>query len=334
MKDSPLVSIITPVFNRINLVGEAIDSVINQTYSRWEMIIVDDGSTDGSYEYIQGRAKQDPRIKVFKRNREPKGAPTCRNIGLEKTNGEFIIFLDSDDLLAPHCLQQRTQLFSQHAGHDFLVFPVQYFENKIGDRQEIFLRFFYQDYLTSFLLQSHWITLSPIWKKDALNFLKGFDETLICMQDGELHIRALLEKLKFQVFGDKKYIDSYLRASNSYERISNNVSDVKLEGKVQANLKLYNLLDQKEQLTPLRIRMLAAQFLNISWNYNLLGHSEKAFDTWQLAYEKGMVDKKSYFIGKSFIRLRSNSLIRNSRIGAGIAKRTYQIFLPRFMLKP
>ena len=133
---------------------------------------------------------------MSKRHRAPKGAPTCRNIALERAQGTYVIYLDSDDVLAPHCLRQRVTYFKQHATCDFLVFPIQYFNQEIGDSNKLFFRFYHQDYLTSFLLQSHWITMSPIWKKEALLKLGGFDESLACMQDGDLHVRALVSQLK------------------------------------------------------------------------------------------------------------------------------------------
>lgn len=334
MNGSPKVSIIIPLYNRVSLVGQTLDSVINQTYENWEAIVVDDGSNDGSYEYVQDLAQKESRIKVFKRYREPKGACVCRNIGIEKSSGDFIIFLDSDDLLAPHCLQQRIQAFLDHQDQDFLVFPVQYFENEIGDREKIFFRYFYEDYLTSFLLQSHWITISPIWKKEAVIQLNGFDENLTCMQDGELHWRALVEGMKFKVFKDKELVDSYLRHSYKHARISTSLTSSKLDSKVYAHQKIYSILQDKGLLTPIRSKILAAQFLNISWKYKMIGEGEKSNRAWKIAREYGMVDDFTYFLCKTFIKIRSSSPVKDSNILAGGVKRIYQLFLPKFLLWP
>src|SRR5688500_10558850 len=101
MKDDPIVSVVIPVYNRVTLIQETLQSIIDQIYPYWEAIIVDDGSTDGSYDLVLKIAESDRRIKAFRRDREPKGAPVCRNIGVTKSAGQFLIFLDSDDLLAP-----------------------------------------------------------------------------------------------------------------------------------------------------------------------------------------------------------------------------------------
>ena len=98
------VSIITPSFNRAYILHETAESIFRQTNPNWEWVIVDDGSTDDSWEVINKYAAEDSRVKVFKRDREPKGACTCRNIAVSKATGEFLIFLDTDDLLASFCI--------------------------------------------------------------------------------------------------------------------------------------------------------------------------------------------------------------------------------------
>ncbi len=331
MSQAPQVSIIVPLYNRVDLIGETINSVLKQTFNNWELIIVDDGSTDGSYEYIKSLSEKESRIKLSKRDRAPKGAPTCRNIGLDKARGDYVIYLDSDDLLASHCLEQRIEAMQQYSDHDFIVFPIQYFEKEAGDRQDIFFRYFYQDYITSFLLKSHWITMSPIWKKKALLELGGFDEQLTCMQDGDLHLRALIADMKFQVLRNAP-VDGYLRSANNYDRISNRVDINKLRSKVLANEKMYELLSKKKMLTPVRERMITAHFLNISWNYQLEGNVADAKKLWKSTLDRGMINRWSYYVGQSFICVRSLPLIRDFRVLAGGIKRIHQLLLPKFLL--
>lgn len=103
-----LVSIIIPSFNREDLLPETLDSVLNQTYSNWECIIVDDHSTDRTAEIGMRYSGLDGRITFLLRpNERPKGAASCRNVGLKKAKGNFIQFLDSDDLLHPEKLEKH-----------------------------------------------------------------------------------------------------------------------------------------------------------------------------------------------------------------------------------
>lgn len=108
------VSIITPCYNAALYLAQAINSVLAQTYREWELLIVDDCSTDGSYELIQKFASWDTRIKYF-RTDFPSGSPTLpRNIGVKHAKGRFIAFLDSDDIWLPDKLKQQIPLFEQN----------------------------------------------------------------------------------------------------------------------------------------------------------------------------------------------------------------------------
>lgn len=90
-----LFSIITPTFNRSNMIGKAIESVINQTYANWEMIIIDDGSTDDTAQVIKNFTLNDQRIKYFYQNNQ--GRSAARNKGIYISIGDFLCFLDDDD---------------------------------------------------------------------------------------------------------------------------------------------------------------------------------------------------------------------------------------------
>jgi teichuronic acid biosynthesis glycosyltransferase TuaG len=102
---APLVSVITPLYNTEDYIAETIGSVLKQDYTNWEMIIVDDCSTDGSASVVERFARQDPRIRYFRLDKNY-GAPyAARNFATGKAAGRFIAFLDSDDLWSPEKLR-------------------------------------------------------------------------------------------------------------------------------------------------------------------------------------------------------------------------------------
>jgi glycosyltransferase involved in cell wall biosynthesis len=103
-----LVSVITPNYNCVKYLVETIESVRAQTYENWEMIIVDDCSTDESREIAQKYVNKDNRIKLFCLEHR-KGAASCRNKGIELSNGEYIAFLDSDDIWNPEKLEKQIE---------------------------------------------------------------------------------------------------------------------------------------------------------------------------------------------------------------------------------
>ncbi|MES2544633.1 MAG: glycosyltransferase family 2 protein [Bacteroidota bacterium] len=111
MEDSK-VSIITPLYNCENFISETIKSVITQTYSDWEMLIVDDCSTDNSRQIVEEFVRTDNRIKYFKTESASGSPADPRNIGIEMAKGRYIAFLDSDDLWISNKLELQIPLFS------------------------------------------------------------------------------------------------------------------------------------------------------------------------------------------------------------------------------
>lgn len=109
---SNLVSIVMPCYNAERFIEETIQSVINQTYSFWELIIVSDGSTDKSVELIKELAKSESRISLFEKKNT--GVSDTRNFGIEKCKGEYIAFLDADDTWKETNLEDKVNLLSNN----------------------------------------------------------------------------------------------------------------------------------------------------------------------------------------------------------------------------
>lgn len=106
----PTFSVILPTFNRKDLVTRAIDSVLFQDYKNFELIIIDDGSTDGTIEVLENY--KDPRLKIFKK--ENGGVSSARNLGLEYAGGKYITFIDSDDYFLQGFLKDAWKILSQN----------------------------------------------------------------------------------------------------------------------------------------------------------------------------------------------------------------------------
>lgn len=109
--DKPLVSVVMPVYNREKYVGAAIESILSQTYTNFEFIIVDDGSTDHSVEVIQ--SYRDPRIRLIQLPNN-QGISAARNAGNELARGEFIAVMDSDDIALPQRLEKELAYLHKH----------------------------------------------------------------------------------------------------------------------------------------------------------------------------------------------------------------------------
>lgn len=109
---NPSVSIITPVYNAKRFIEATIKSVQAQTFTDWEMILVDDGSTDGSPELIKKLSEADPRLRLIVQKNS--GPAIARNTGLKEAKGRFICFLDADDIWLPIKLETQVNLMKQN----------------------------------------------------------------------------------------------------------------------------------------------------------------------------------------------------------------------------
>ena len=131
--DNKRVSIITASYNYGRYIKETIESVINQTFQNWEMIIVDDGSVDNSIEIIKSYCEKDNRIKFYQhKNGENKGLAETLKLGIEKAQSEWIVFLESDDTITPDYLSEKFSIVSKYNNVDFIFNDVNMFgEQKI-----------------------------------------------------------------------------------------------------------------------------------------------------------------------------------------------------------
>ena len=196
MKDK--VAIITPCFNRAHTLHETAQSVLNQTHKNWEWVIVDDGSSDGTWELALSLQAEDDRIKSFQREEQPKGANTCRNIGARESSSDWLIFLDSDDLLDPNCLRQRldyTKDKSFDLVHFFpsVIFDKSPYQGVLWDDKD-----YPMPWLESVLLgvppcQS----TGPFWHQSAWKKYGGWRPNLHVWQDIDLHARAHWKGARF-----------------------------------------------------------------------------------------------------------------------------------------
>jgi len=225
-----IVSIIIPVFNRESLLIETMNSIKNQTFKNWECIIVDDHSTDASMDVLRKYENEDARFKCFLRpNDRLKGANSCRNYGLHKATGDYLMFFDSDDLLKENCLENRVSEFSKNENKDILVFSMGIFDyqtkpKQYDKRKVINLNIEQTIYEFIFSNVLPWNVCRPIYKT---NFIKGrilFNEKIQNFQDDEFNVRVLYHLKPRYLSID--YTDSYYRfdpeSVNKYNSLKGN----------------------------------------------------------------------------------------------------------------
>jgi glycosyltransferase involved in cell wall biosynthesis len=193
-----VVSIITPSYNRADLVEETARSIFAQRYPHWEWIIVDDGSTDGSWEILEGFAATDERVSIYRRHRGPKGACACRNIAVERSSGKYLIFLDTDDILTEGCLEQRVAAMESAPEKDFAIFPMLLFKKELNDMNLLWNIDTGGDDIERILFGDGVCPgTGTLWKKESFIRIGMWKEELLLWQDVELHLRSMLEGLRY-----------------------------------------------------------------------------------------------------------------------------------------
>lgn len=180
MNSNPKIAIIIPVYNREKLLSDTLNSILEQTFSDWECILVDDGSTDDSLSVLKKYQQKDQRFKVFSRPKElKKGANTCRNYGFLQTVASHIKWFDSDDIMLPGHLEIAFITLKEN-NLDFVVSDTINFNHDSGDFLEKPYNFD---------------------KKEALINAKNFALHQTCwITDDFLGTRQIVEKIKFNEY--------------------------------------------------------------------------------------------------------------------------------------
>lgn len=195
-----LVSIIIPIYNRASIFEATLNSIMKQTYTNWECIIVDDSSTDNTESVILKHIEKDSRINFFKRPEQLlKGANSCRNYGFTLAKGEYINWFDSDDIMKPNFLEDKVNAFTPEC--DAVVHRNNYANYKLTQFRDSKFNYnngkslFYNYAMEHIELQ----TCCFMWKRSYLQNKILFSEEIMRYQDNEFHIRMLALKPNLKI---------------------------------------------------------------------------------------------------------------------------------------
>ena len=299
-----MVSVIIPNYNKSKYVKETILSVLNQDYKDWECIIIDDFSSDNSVSVISNLIKNEKRFHLMK-NSSNCGANFSRNIGLKKSKGDFVMFLDADDILSPNCLSLRLDKLLCENDLDFGVFPIGTFHKNIGDDEFVWNNFS-GVHLDRFLYHDlPWLICSVIWKKEFLDNLGGFSEDFHRMQDVEFHSRVLIKSNPIYKTFDSLNPDCFYRISN--QRISDFFIFCRndINAKIMFVNKFSNILVEEN---PNKLKLLSGTIFE---SYNLIFNY----------LNKGLIDRNEY--NELLIYISNSKIIINRNIFSKISKFLY-----------
>jgi glycosyltransferase involved in cell wall biosynthesis len=205
---NPLVSVIIPTYNSASYLPQALDSVFNQTFQDYEIIVVDDGSTDETEQVLVPYREL---IKYIRK--ENRGPASARNVGIKHSKGDYIAFLDADDIWLPDKLQSQIGFMKKNPEIQVLFTDCAIFDHQglimpsIKERYKVASCVTFEELLTE-----HFVAMSSIIvKRSCLEEIGLFDETLIGAEDYNLYLR-LARKFQFM------YLDRVLVYHRKHEK--------------------------------------------------------------------------------------------------------------------
>jgi glycosyltransferase involved in cell wall biosynthesis len=322
------VSVIIPMFNRGELVLETLTSVFKQTYSNYECIIIDDHSTDNAFNLVKQFSAGHPQFIVRSRQSAKKGACACRNEGLDLATGDYIMFLDSDDLLSENCLGDRVTKMLEHPECDFVVCQIGIFKHEDYVVTHYYSSLKHDDDLEAFLNAEGWQTSSTFFRAQFINKYR-FDEDALSWQDVDIHLRILLDKPRYRKFPESQP-DVYMRHSG-FERISNsNARFDRADSRLRLLKKLEVLFESREVIQYRRAFLVYYfKFLEIAALLLPTDQFEYLYNIWRGS--KTFHETKASFYAK-YIRLQHQLKKLHLRIICSILYRVMRCFVPHKIL--
>lgn len=188
---SPLFSVVIPLYNKQNAIIHTIQSVMNQTVKDFELIVVDDGSTDNSYSVVRNIV--DPRICLIKK--ENGGVSSARNVGIKASRGQYIALLDGDDMWEPTYLEEQLQLIEDFPEARMWGVNYAFVKNNIYKpcQQEMGVGF--RGYVPNYFSTSHndlFCSSSVVISKEVFQVVGYFDERISSSEDLDMWYRIIL----------------------------------------------------------------------------------------------------------------------------------------------
>ena len=296
-----LVSVIIPTYNYGRFIGETLECLRAQTYSDWECIIVDDGSTDDTAEQVARFIEKDARFKFMRQENARQAA--AKNLGLSHSSGKYVQFLDADDLVEAEKFEKQVAYLENHREIDVVYGSVRYFKTE-APNERLYATWgedkpwmpetsgHGKDVLASLLERNFMVINSPLLRRRVIDLVGDFDAELPPAEDWDYWIRCAAAGVNFQ-YEDLPGTLALVRwhaLSSSQDRRRMYTSMLRIRRKVKSltddpDLRALNrkqFIKEQESLTfetilhgPLKDYL--REMLRASWNSGTRKHALKWF---------------------------------------------------------
>jgi glycosyltransferase involved in cell wall biosynthesis len=276
-----LVSVIIPTYNRSSYIICCLQSVYDQTYRPIEVLVVDDGSTDNTLHLVKKfkavKETSDFVVKIIEQKNA--GAPSARNNGIKNTTGEYIQFLDSDDLLLPHKIESQMEVFKSNI--DVVYSKAQFFRN---NPDNLINKYWGREPMknSSDFFEFPWQTMCAVYSKKALDRYGYWNENYSLSDDWEFSLR-------YKILSNVVFINEVLSLYREHEgdRVGNNLNTQKILSLSKILIFIYDLSKQNDIIDDYLKNRYRSRFIYCLLMFGALGsvkEKKKLFKEIKLRY--------------------------------------------------
>lgn len=295
----PLLSVIIPCYNNGKYLLKMIDCFRHQTSDDWELIVVDDGSTDDTPQVVENTFCDLPNAYFYRRDRLPKGSVVCRNIGFEHAKGKYVCHLDADDLVSNNFVERRVAFMENNLAIDYASFPAipfrdeQHLPTKFDRHISFGIDKGYNDVLESFLREDYCFSVwNNIYRRDSILDM-NWDENVKIYTDFSFIVPGILKGLKHAFYQSKEY-DYYYRVGHSSNVMTSSfVSEDKHKSSIYLFSKTLDSLTNRDDFGIRKeqyLQFVTSHFARLLF-YGNISYLEQYVDMLSAYYDKLVISK-------------------------------------------
>ncbi|AZI25274.1 glycosyltransferase family 2 protein [Pedobacter sp. G11] len=305
---SVAVSIIIPTYNYAHLITQTLTCLVNQHFTDWEAIIIDDGSTDETEKVVEKFIKNDNRFLYLKQPN--RGVSAARNQGIKFSKGKYIQFLDADDLISQDKIVLQYNVLEQHEDTDISYVKTKYFDSgrsdilydnfdKSDSSQATYFNGSGYEIIKQYIINNQTVVQSPLFRREIFDKVRYFREEMHYLEDWDFWLRCAFGELKFSFLENKDAFSLVRIHLQSASKQSTKI--IEAEGKLRDLINQYLAKSSLHKQEKMELEQLNNKLLVVTFKYLMAKTPYTAFSKFRNYYQS--INNKSLFFAallKSF----------------------------------